>query len=82
MTERVIYSITIPACVIVDSFKNTLPILKFQDVARQEAEAAKQKLLMSLVERKLAKGQTGEQIAEDLFEPVEYIRELLDKSDN
>ncbi|MCD7922396.1 MAG: Rpn family recombination-promoting nuclease/putative transposase [Clostridiales bacterium] len=48
------------------------------EAARQEAEAAKQKLI-SLVERKLAKGQTEEQIAEDLFEPVEYIRELLDK---
>ncbi|MCD7922180.1 MAG: hypothetical protein LUG27_07050 [Clostridiales bacterium] len=50
--------------------------------ARAEAEAAKEEAerkLISLVERKIAKGQTDERIAEDLLEPVEYIRELRER---
>ncbi|MCD8134138.1 MAG: hypothetical protein LUE19_09860 [Clostridiales bacterium] len=54
-------------------------------MTRAEAKAAKEEAerkLISLVERKLTKGQTEEQIAEDLLEPVEYIRKLRKKSDN
>ncbi|MCC8080880.1 MAG: hypothetical protein LIO80_02510, partial [Lachnospiraceae bacterium] len=61
-------------------------LLMKMNVPVEEAEAAKQRAeeverkLISLVERKLAKGQTEEQIAEDFFASVEYIRELRDKN--
>ncbi|MCC8080547.1 MAG: hypothetical protein LIO80_00785, partial [Lachnospiraceae bacterium] len=48
------------------------------EAARQRAEAAEKKLI-SLVECMLTKGQTEEQIAEEILEPVSYIRELRDK---
>ena len=65
--------------------RNTAQARAEAEAAKEEAEAVKQRAeeaerkLISLAERKLKKGQTEEQIAEDLLEPVSYIRELRDK---
>ncbi|MCD7981716.1 MAG: Rpn family recombination-promoting nuclease/putative transposase [Clostridiales bacterium] len=53
------------------------------DAAEQKTEAAAargaERLLLSLIEAKLAKGKTEEQIAEDLLETPDRIRELRNK---
>ncbi|MCD7982242.1 MAG: AAA family ATPase [Clostridiales bacterium] len=46
---------------------------------RQGIDQGAEQKLLSQIERKLAAGQTEEQIAEDLLEPLDHIRELRKK---
>ncbi|MCD7982243.1 MAG: Rpn family recombination-promoting nuclease/putative transposase [Clostridiales bacterium] len=50
-----------------------------QDGIRQGIDQGAEQKLLSQIERKLAAGQTEEQIAEDLLEPLDHIRELRKK---
>ncbi len=49
---------------------------------RQGIDQGAEQKLLSQIERKIAAGQTEEQIAEDLLEPLDHIRELRGKSMN
>ncbi|MCD7982024.1 MAG: PD-(D/E)XK nuclease family transposase [Clostridiales bacterium] len=50
-----------------------------QEGIRQGIDQGAEQKLLSQIERKLAAGQTEEQIAEDLLEPLDHIRELRKK---
>ncbi|MCC8029682.1 MAG: Rpn family recombination-promoting nuclease/putative transposase [Lachnospiraceae bacterium] len=69
--------------------RNTAQAREEAEAAKQEAEAAKQKAnaaeqkaelkLIALIRHHLSKGRTADQIAEDLLEPADYIRELMSR---